>query len=263
MLRTIVSRLPTQQHADTWLELDKLRVVLPYRKTFRFPGRHVRRFHKALADAPDGRMGLAGLIDIGVDGYLWKPEAMKLYEIAYFTRGDVLELGTFRGLSTSIIAHALHDRGSGTLITCDLDPASTAASRANIAHLPGGDRIEFRSGDGTACMDSLIAAGRRFGMIFVDHWHGYDATREAALRAEQLISPGGFVLFHDYTDGHSADPSHPNKVYQGVRDTIAQSKNFRFSQICASMGVFEQVTSAERSNRAHDWRGVAGAAGQD
>ena len=27
------------------------------------------------------------------------------------------------------------------------------------------------------------------------------------------------------------------------------------------MGVFEQVTSAERSNRAHDWRGVAGAAG--
>ena len=74
-------------------------------------------------------------------------------------------------------------------------------------------------------MDSLIAAGRRFGMIFIDHWHGYDATREAALRAEQLISPGGFVLFHDYTDGHSADPSHPNKVYLSVRDTIAQSKN--------------------------------------
>ena len=91
-------------------------------------------------------MGLAGLIDIGVDGYLWKPEAMTLYEIAYFTRGDVLELGTFRGLSTSIIAHALHDPGSGTLITCDLDPASTAASRANIAHLPGGSSADLERG---------------------------------------------------------------------------------------------------------------------
>lgn len=96
---------------------------------------------------------------------------------------------------------------------------------------------------------SLIAAGRRFGMIFVDHhWHGYEATREAALRAEALISPGGFALFHDYTDGNSADPTHPNKVYQGVRDTIAKSENFRFSQICASMGVFEHVALAARSS---------------
>lgn len=250
MLRTIVNRLPTRRHPETWRELDKLGVVLPYRKTFRFPGQHISRFHRALADAPDGCMGLPGLIDIGVDGYLWKPEAMKLYEIAYFARGDVLELGTFRGLSTSIIAHALHDRDSGALITCDLDPASTEASRANIAHLPGGDRIEFRSGDGTACMDSLIAERRRFGMIFVDHWHGYEATREAAQRAEQLISPGGFVLFHDYTDGHSIDPSHPNKVYQGVRDTIVQSRNFRFSQICASMGVFERIAAPQGSSSA-------------
>lgn len=249
MFRTIVGRLPTRQHLDTWRELNQLGVVLPYRKTYRFPGRHIGRFHKTLADAPDGRMGLSGLIDIGVDGYLWKAEAMKLYEIAYFADGDVLELGTFRGLSTSIIAHALHDRGSGALITCDLDPASTEASRANIAHLPGGDRIEFRSGDGTACMDTLIAERRRFGMIFVDHWHGYEATRAAALRAEELINPGGFVLFHDYTDGNSADPTHPNKVYQGVRDTIAKSRNFRFSQICASMGVFEHVGSAERPSR--------------
>jgi len=225
--------------------------VRPYRKTFRFPGRHIGRFHKKLAHAPDGRMGVPGLIDIGVDGYLWKEEALKLYEIAYFARGDVLELGTFRGLSTSIIAHALHDRGSGKLITCDLDPASTEASRANIAHLPGGDRIEFRASEGTTCMDSLIAAKRRFGMIFVDHWHGYEATREAALRAEDLVSPGGFVLFHDYTDGNSADPSHPNKVYQGVRDTIARSENFRFSQICASMGVFERVAPAKRSGPVH------------
>ena len=240
LTRAISRALPPRRHPETWVEFDSLRCVRPYRKTFRFPG-HATGFHASLATAPTGRMGVPGLIDLGVDGFLWPEEAMKLYELAYFTSGDVLELGTFNGLSTSILANALHDRDSGSLVTCDIEPSFTAIARTNTAHRPGGERIEFQTGDATALMDKLADRGRIFEMMFVDHWHGYDATREAATRAGRLLSPGGYILFHDYTDGNSNDPNHPNKVFQAVRDTIATSDRFRFLQVCASMGVFQRV----------------------
>ena len=70
-------------------------------------------------------------------------DALKLYELAYFCEGDVLELGTHKGLSTSIIAQALHDRKrDGILETVDIDSESNRAARDNLAGRPGEDSID-------------------------------------------------------------------------------------------------------------------------
>lgn len=92
----------------------------------------------------------------------------------------------------------------------------------------GGERVSFLVGDAPKLIDGLIAAGRKFGFAFIDHWHGYEATHAAAIRLSRALVPGGLVLFHDYNDPDSLNPEHHHKVYQAVHDTIGSDPAFRF-----------------------------------
>jgi hypothetical protein len=69
---------------------------MQYLKTYDFPGEFINSFHGSLAVS----IGPSGMIDIGVEGWLLPADALKLYELAYFCYGDILELGTYRGLYT-------------------------------------------------------------------------------------------------------------------------------------------------------------------
>lgn len=209
------------RHPDTWLELEQLQAPTPtpYRKTFEFAGEYIDPTHEWLGGAPLGRMGIPICIDVGIDGYLQRPDALKLYELARLSSGDVLELGTYCGLSTLIIAKGLEARGDGSLETVDIGDQNAA-----IAALGGlGRRVRFTRRDATMRLDELLAERRRYGFIFVDHWHGYDSTLEAATRGRQLLEPGGFILFHDCLDPGNADPSHPYGVYQAVKMSYGEA----------------------------------------
>ena len=166
---------------ETRVMLSDAGAVRPYVKTFDYEGSAINAFHQSLAAAPLGRMGVPFCIDLGIDGYLATAEAMKLYEIA-FLRRRYPGLGTFRGLSGSIIAHALSDRGSGYLETCDIDRASSSLAAKTIKPRAGGDRVRFHVADAAVLLDQLIAKKRKFRMAFVDHWHGYDATHAALIQ---------------------------------------------------------------------------------
>lgn len=121
--------------------------TVTYQHSFPFAGEFIDAEHARIASAPLGRMGIARCIDLDIDGYLTRDEALKLYEIARFARGDILELGTFRGLSTSIIARALHARGTDRLETVALARDDNVddynIARANLARVPGGERVTF------------------------------------------------------------------------------------------------------------------------
>jgi hypothetical protein len=101
------------RHAHTFLKLaatsEDERLVMPYQKTYAFPGPFINQSHHRLAlsalhDSSD-------MINIGIEGWLLPADALKLYEMAYFCGGDILELGTYKGLSTSIMAEASRDSG--------------------------------------------------------------------------------------------------------------------------------------------------------
>ncbi|QTN30426.1 hypothetical protein HZ993_12075 [Rhodoferax sp. AJA081-3] len=63
--------------------------------------------HEAIAHLPvDG-----ALIRGDVQGFLRRDDALLLYELAYFAQGNVLELGSAWGLSTSILCRAIHKSG--------------------------------------------------------------------------------------------------------------------------------------------------------
>jgi hypothetical protein len=221
-----------------WLALDQIGQPAPYRPSFQFDGSAINSAHGDILHAPLGRLGIPINIDLGMDGYLQRGDALKLYELAFFSRGDALELGTHKGLSASIIARALDDRGSGSLETVDIDRAANKLARANVGGKPGAHRVTFTLRDAAKRMDELVAKGRRFGFIFIDHWHGYEATFEAARRCADLLAPGGFVQFHDFLDPSNADPKHVYGVYQAVLDTICLDGRFAFDGLAGCTAVF-------------------------
>lgn len=228
-----VSRDPS-----SWLELSELGPAAPYKATYKFDGDYIDANHAKIAGAPTGRFQNPILIDLGINGYLLRADALKLYELAYFSEGDILELGTHRGLSTSIIASALHAKGSGHLTTVDLDWRSRFLAAKNLRGRPGANLVRYIYGDAAKVMDKLTNEGKKFGFIFVDHWHGYDATKQAAERCKKLLAPGGFVLFHDYADKSNADPEHVYGVYQAVHDEFVVDKRFEFYCISGCCGLF-------------------------
>jgi len=228
----------------TWVEFDRLGTLHPYSKTFSFDGEFASERHRLIAGSPTGRFGLDFLIDLGIDGYLRVADALKIYEIAYLAPGNVLELGTHQGLSTSIIASALEDRGNGRLETVDIDAGTNAVARANLLGRPGADRVTFTLKDATLRLDELISEGATFGFMFVDHWHGYEATHEAAERAIKLVAPGGFVLFHDFDDSGNSDPTHVHGVYQAVLDVYADRQDFVFHNMSGCVALFRRAADS-------------------
>jgi len=201
----------------------------------------IARGQEPIRQAPLGCMGLPQLINLGIDGYLNHHDALKIYELAFGAPGDVLELGTFRGLSTSIIARALEDRRGGSLETVDMDGAGQAIARGNLDGRPGADRITFTVKDAAARLDELIQEGRRFGYVFVDHWHGYQATVDACKRLADVMVIGGYVQFHDFLTAQNFIATDITGVYVGVLDTLCRDDRFEFAGLAGCCGIFRRV----------------------
>lgn len=224
---------------SSWPILTGDEMGAPYAKTFDFPGACISAYHRFLSAPPLGRLGIPFNIDLGIDGYLQVGDALKLFELAYFAPGDVLELGTHLGLSASIIARALSERGAGKLETIDIDASTTARAGEALSGAPGAERITFTVQDAPTRMDELIAEGRKFGFIFIDHWHGYEATVDAARRCANLLAPGGCVQFHDLLNPENIDPGHIYGVYQAVLDTVCEDQRFAFRGVSGCTAIFQ------------------------
>src|SRR5262249_44886716 len=87
------------QNADSWIAPAEIGTrIPPYRRTIAGPG-FINEHHRFFAVCP---VKEEILIDIDIPGWLRREDALKLYEMAYFTNGHILELGTYQGLSTAI-----------------------------------------------------------------------------------------------------------------------------------------------------------------
>jgi hypothetical protein len=135
--RNRIEKLPPEL-LPSWKSFGELGQNLNdyYRPTYTEP---TGPFIDRINSAPGGMSGVPFLIDLGIEGFLFRTEALKLYEMAYNARSDILELGTHKGLSTSILAHALHDRKSGTLATIELESAFSQIAAAQSSG-PSGRR---------------------------------------------------------------------------------------------------------------------------
>lgn len=229
-----------EKNQETWLSIEDTaedkRKNMPFRKTYQYDGDYIDSFHNWIALSP---LHEFGMINIGIDGWLFPADALKLYELAYFS-GDILELGTYKGLSTTIIAGAVKNSGrSRPIVSVDLDKNLTDLAREGLeARKVGGrENVHLFTADATEAVRNSARENRKYSFVFVDHSHRYEHVKEVCESLKGAMKPGGFVLFHDYNDPRNmAREVSDYGVYQGVTDGLP--KDFEFHGIFGCTGLF-------------------------
>jgi predicted O-methyltransferase YrrM len=75
-------------------------------------------------------------IDLNIDGWLIREDALKLYEMAYFCQKAIIELGTYHGLSTYIMAKAAQNSPyEKPISSVDISLDALAVARENLRGL--------------------------------------------------------------------------------------------------------------------------------
>jgi len=242
--RKLIGVNPTpHNNSDTFLTLEETKIErrfdMPYRKTYAFEGEYIDQYHRWLATAPRHE---TGMLDIGIDGWMLPADALKLYEMAYFS-GDILELGTFMGLSTTVLANAIANSGRPRpVVSIEVSQELTNVAREGLVRrkVAGRKNIHFFTVGSSEAMRTMQREARRYSFIFVDASHAYEDVKDTCLFMPDVLLPGGFCLFHDYNDPRNgmADVNDYG-VYQAVEDGLAKDC-FEFHGIFGCTGLFRR-----------------------
>jgi|GEM_PF-1311507 len=228
-------------HLATFVTFEQLgKKWHPFVPTFSYRGEYINAHHQFFAECPLN----AGLLDVGIKGYLLPQDALKLYELAYFARGDVLELGCYHGLSTYILAMAIHDSGARKrLLSNDLYPEAVSLAGAQLQKHHYDRFSNFQCGDAADVCKQLGQDKRHFDLVFIDHSHTYEAVTAVCKLLGDIVSPGGMCIFHDYNNEWNADPNnHDYGVFHAVQDHLS-SDLFDFYGTYGCTGLFRRRLS--------------------
>jgi SAM-dependent methyltransferase len=232
--RCDVKSAPSSPHADPGLlpPPDRLGITFPsFRPTIGEPDTPT---WQELCAAPVQE----ALISLGVPGYLRPQEALKLYEISYHAAGDVLEIGSARGLSTMILARAKQDaQRPGRIVSVEILPDHHRATHETLERHGLRDRVALLLGDAAEVLPWLVQRRRRFAFAFVDHDHGLAATQHAVDALGRLLVPGGLALFHDVNDARNETGEYG--IYPALVSAITDG-TFRMVDLCGSAALIER-----------------------
>ena len=147
--------------------------------------------------------GLPKRIPKSIVGWMYPFELLYLYQIAkmlaeWGVEGDLLEVGSYKGLSASAL-------GQAGKLTC----VDTFDGGEGI--VPGFGRAEFDQamrtmdlhprvlvGPSADILGNLVVWGERFRLVFVDASHEYANVKIDLALSWTLLSPGGFLVADDY-----------------------------------------------------------------
>jgi Methyltransferase domain len=142
----------------------------------------------------------------GVEGWLTDDQARRLWARAAEARGTVVEIGSFRGRSTIVLAsaadavvaidpHAGGDRGPQEIAAdATRGEEDHAAFLANVARAGVGEQVRhlrLPSADAHADVDGPVA------LLYVDGAHRYRPARADLAGWGGRVAPGGAMLVHD------------------------------------------------------------------
>lgn len=201
-----------------------------YLPSYELEGEFIDDAHRG---APDLARPLAG--------WLRDEDVLKLYELAYFASGPVLEVGTHRGKSTVVIATAVARAGSGVpVISLDIDAEAIADASETIAAHGLGDRVVLVRATAGRFLARVERLRPPLVFLDADHSHRGVAADLAVLRG--CVPAGGLLLLHDYNDPRNDDPAEPD---YGVSGAVAESwlaDECEFAGVFGACGLFRRTS---------------------
>ena len=183
-----------------------------------------------------------------IPGWLHRADALKLYEMAYFAQGDILELGSFRGLSTTIMANAVRNSPSEKHIySVDMSPKCVRKTADTLRRNQVSDLVTTICSEGALAIRTLRDGGKRFAFAFIDHSHAYEPVLNVCRELASVITPGGFCLFHDFNDPRNREEDNKDYgVYQAV-NTGLDSDLFEFYGIYGCTALYRLKEEAAQN----------------
>jgi predicted O-methyltransferase YrrM len=111
-------------------------------------------------------------------------------------KGDILEIGTYKGKSAALLGRHLRNQERLVLVDIldNLDPAALA---------PFKSRTDFILSDSSKLRKSLPRyrdRHRTFRFIHIDASHGYEETFRELELANELLAPLGIIFLDDFTN---------------------------------------------------------------
>jgi hypothetical protein len=178
-------------------------------------------------------------------GWLLEGDAAVLYDLAHAANGPILEVGTYRGKSTVLMATALRDAGrDGPVVSLDVDAAGLREATTHLASHDLADRVALVRGTAEALLRSHAGLTPAFVFLDGDHSRRGVARDLRALRGR--VPVGAPILLHDYHDERNADPSeHDYGVPQAVEDSWVAS-DCELEGIHGCSGLFLRRTGPQR-----------------
>lgn len=111
--------------------------------------------------------------------------------------GEVLEVGSAYGYSAVTMASV---RAMVTAVDPHSWLNSLAVMRGNLAAYGVADRVAIDQRLSQIALPEYVAAGRTFGLVFVDGDHAEPAVEHDVTWAVRLLAPGGVLACHDYDE---------------------------------------------------------------
>lgn len=119
--------------------------------------------------------------------------------------GDVLEVGCWKGLSTS----ALAQRACKRITVVDIFQKSPEYEqywnedvynkfKSNMESIGAWEKLEVLRGQSGEMLPKLIAQNRKFDFILVDASHKYEDVRRDVDAAKRLLNKSGVIVCDDY-----------------------------------------------------------------
>jgi hypothetical protein len=177
----------------------------------------------------------------GIDGWLQPGDSRKLYELAATAAGPFLEIGTYRGKSTAIIATALRETGRDVeFYSLDIAADDLEKAMATLAERGLAEHVRLVHGSVTAFFRAFPAF--RPGFVFVDGEHSEKGVRRDLDELEEGVPIGGWLLFHDFDDPRNEDPAdHDYGVPQAVRASWVE-RDCEFEGVFGCAGLYRRVS---------------------
>ncbi len=179
-----------------------------------------------------------GEIVADIPGLLRPEDELKLYELAHQATGPILEIGTYRGRSATIMALGAAAGERAMLFSVDVDPTAQRAAAAALAAHGVASGVVLVRGSAAAAVRVLRGLGPT--LTFIDGDHSIAGVRSDLAVLEPVVPRDGLLLFHDFADPRNDDPQ-VDAI--GVREGIAGSwvaKDCEFVGDYGACGLFRR-----------------------
>lgn len=178
------------------------------------------------------------------EGFLMEKEGRLLYRLASEAKGDIVEIGSYKGKSTVWLAYGSMARKKDKGRVYAVDPHGLGTEKEFRRNI----KAAGISGHVTPIVANSWDAAKKWrgkiGLLWVDGSHFYEHVEKDFTLWSKFISPGGVIAFHDTVAWNG-----PRRV---VEDYIHGNRDFSDIRLVGSITYARKSPSVGMMDRIQD-----------